>query len=120
MSILMAFAVLAHGAAVAETAPSETTVETTAPAEAATPVETTPPAEEPKVAQADIVVTGEQDEDTKVTCRMEKPVGSSIKKRVCRTGAQAKAEAAAARSRFGEMRGGQSSSEAAAKEVRSN
>lgn len=109
MSILLALAVLAQDPAVAETTPTEA------------PVETPAPAEKPKVAQNDsIVVTGEQAPENKLTCRMEKPVGSTIKKRVCRTAAQIKAEAAAARSRFGEMRAGQGADEAAAAEVRSN
>ncbi len=45
----------------------------------------------------DIVVSGEAPKPEPVRCRYEKVIGSGIKKKICRTESQIKAEAAAAR-----------------------
>lgn len=109
MSFLLVLAALAQDPAPATNTPAEPVIDTQA--EAASP-ET---AEED-----DIVVTGEKDPDTKKICRLEKPVGTSIKKRVCRTMGQIRAEAASARARFGDMQSAQGARDAASPDARGN
>lgn len=67
-----------------------------------------------------IVVTGEADDDNIVRCRYEKKIGTSIKKKICRTVAQAKAEAEAARRAFSDMAARRRVDDAAIPALRSN
>ena len=86
--------ILAQAAPVAEEAQAAT--ETESPA--ADPAGEVDAPQDVKAASQTIVVTGEKDEDNAMICRKEKVIGSNIPKRVCRTAAQIKAEAEAAKS----------------------
>lgn len=85
---------------------------------AAEVVEQAPPADSAEDADQsvvpDIVVTGEAQKPEPVRCRLEKTIGSGIKKKICRTESQIKAEALAGRNNANVMAREQQARSAAA------
>lgn len=64
---------------------------------AADPASTTPAAEQPTATQAALAEQPSAVDDNEVICRNEKPLGTRIGKRVCKTRAQLRQEEASAR-----------------------
>lgn len=99
MSFAMMLLLVAQAAPTAEDTPAPTTeVEAVDPDAASGDPET-------GEASEDIVVEGSKPAEKKVICRKEKPLGSNIKKRVCRTVEQEMTDAKNARDFHGRARG---------------
>lgn len=79
--------------------------------ESALPTQATPPEDSEDASSGvaddndDIVVSGEAPKPEQKICHYEKTIGSGIKKKVCRTESQIKAEAVAARNNANTMSG---------------
>jgi hypothetical protein len=92
---LVATALLAGCAS--EPAKDSTPAAEPVPAVSANPAPTTPVAGEATATQASLADQPKAVDDNEVICRSEKPLGTRVSKRVCKTRAQLKQEEASAR-----------------------